>query len=225
VAGQQAGAGDCGAVAALTVRPGREHSPSILRLLFWLLPMLAGCATQRPAIPDRTESFAARQERLLGLGQWEARGRVAIKSADTGGQGSLQWLQTGPVARIRVSGPFGAGAYEINWMPGQVTVTSRGAEAVLEYVGPDAAERFLAEQLGWSFPVTSIRYWLLGLADPAASAVEQSDAWGRLLELQQSGWTVRYEDHVQNAATWLPRKLVIEREQLRLRVVIDTWLL
>jgi outer membrane lipoprotein LolB len=176
-------------------------------------------------MPDQAESAAARQERLLGLGQWEARGRVAIKSADTGGQGSLQWLQTGSAARIRLSGPFGAGAYEINWMPGQLTVSSRGAEAALEYVGPDAAERFLAEQLGWSFPVTSIRYWLLGLADPAASAAEQSDARGRLVELRQSGWVVRYEDHVQDAATWLPHKLVIEREDLRVRFVIDKWLL
>ncbi|MDQ1302694.1 MAG: outer rane lipoprotein LolB [Pseudomonadota bacterium] len=176
-------------------------------------------------MPDRTESAAALQERLLGLRQWEARGRVAMKSADSGGQGSLQWLQTGSAARIRLSGPFGAGAYEINWMPGQLSVMSRGAEAALEYVGPDAAERFLAEQLGWSFPVTSIRYWLLGLADPAASAAEQSDAWGRLVELRQSGWVVRYEDYAQNDATWLPHKLVIEREDLRLRVVIDKWLL
>jgi outer membrane lipoprotein LolB len=209
----------------LTVRAGRGHGLSTLRLLLWLLPLLAGCATQRPAMPDRTESAAALQERLLGLRQWEARGRVAMKSADSGGQGSLQWLQTGSAARIRLSGPFGAGAYEINWMPGQLSVMSRGAEAALEYVGPDAAERFLAEQLGWSFPVTSIRYWLLGLADPAASAAEQSDAWGRLVELRQSGWVVRYEDYAQNDATWLPHKLVIEREDLRLRVVIDKWLL
>ncbi|MCL4790691.1 MAG: lipoprotein insertase outer membrane protein LolB [Gammaproteobacteria bacterium] len=211
--------------AALIVCGVRRERLATLRLLFWLLPLLAGCATQRPATPDHAESAAARQAHLLGLAHWEARGRVAIKSADTGGQGSLQWQQTGSVARIRLSGPFGAGAYEINWMPGQITVLSRGAEAALEYVGPDAAERFLAEQVGWSFPVTSIRYWLLGLADPGAPAATQSDAWGRLLELQQAGWVVRYEDYAQSAATWLPRKLVIEREQLRLRFVIDKWLL
>ncbi|MCL4780470.1 MAG: lipoprotein insertase outer membrane protein LolB [Gammaproteobacteria bacterium] len=206
---------------ACRVQPRRPG----LRLLLCLLPLLAGCATQRAALPGPGESALARQERLLGLGQWEARGRVAIRSADTGGQGSLQWLQTGPAARISLSGPFGAGACEINWMPGQVTVTSRGTETALEYVGPDAVERFLAEQVGWALPVTSIRYWLLGLADPAVPAAVQSDAQGRLLELQQAGWLVRYEDHVQLAATWLPRKLVIERGPLRVRLVIDTWLL
>jgi outer membrane lipoprotein LolB len=224
MARQQAGAADCGAVAALTMPTGNPGRLATIRLLFWLLPLLAGCAT-RPTIPEYTESAAARQERLLGLAQWEARGRVAIKSADTGGQGSLQWLQTGPVARIRLSGPFGAGAYEINWMPAQITVYSRGTEAALEYVGPDAAEQFLAEQLGWSFPVNSVRYWLLGLADPAAPAAEQADARGRLYELQQSGWIVRYEDYAEGTATWLPRKLVIERDEVRLRFVIDKWLL
>lgn len=204
---------------------GKPGSLAGLYLLFWLLLLLAGCATQPTAIPVYTESAAGRQERLLGLVQWEARGRAAIKSADTGGQGSLQWVQTGPVARIRLSGPFGAGAYEINWLPGQITVYSRGAEAALEYVGPDAAEHFLAEQVGWSFPVSSVRYWLLGLADPAAPAETQMDARGRLHELRQSGWVVRYEDYAEGAATWLPRKMVIEREKVRLRLVIDTWLL
>ncbi len=209
----------------MTVCVGLRDRLAIIRLLFCLLPMLAGCVTQRVEIPEGAESALARQARLLGLTQWEARGRVAIKSADTGGQGNLQWLQTGAAARIRLSGPFGAGAYEINWLPGQITVLSRGAEAALEYVGPDAAERFLAEQVGWSFPVASLRYWLLGLADPAVPATEQTDDRGRLQELQQSGWVVRYEDYVQSAATWLPRKLVIESEQLRVRFVIDTWLL
>lgn len=209
----------------MTVSTAQRGSLANIRLLFWLLPLLAGCATRSVVLPEQMESAAARQERLLSLTHWEARGRVAIKSADTGGQGSLQWLQSGSAALIRLSGPFGAGAYQINWMPGQISVSSRGSEAALEYVGPDAAERFLAEQVGWSFPVTSVRYWLLGLADPAAPAAAQTDARGRLEELQQSGWIVRYEDYAQGAATWLPRKLVIEGKQLRVRFVIDTWLL
>jgi len=188
------------------------------------LPLLAGCATQRVEAPVSAESPAVRQERLLGLVQWEARGRVAFRSADKGGQGSLQWLQDGAATRIQLSGPFGAGAYQIDSLPGQITVQSRGSEAALEYLGPDAAERFLAEQVGWSFPVRSVRYWLLGLADPATPAVQQSDAAGRLRELLQSGWVVRYEDYAQGAATWLPHKLVVEREDVRLRFVIDRWL-
>ena len=48
---------------------------------------------------------------------------------------------------------------------------------------------------------------------------------GGFVELRQSGWVVRYEDYAQSAATWLPRKLVIEGSQVRVRFVIDTWLL
>lgn len=203
---------------------GQRGCLTTLRLLSLFLPLLAGCATQRVEAPVSAESPAVRQERLLGLVQWEARGRVAFRSADKGGQGSLQWLQDGAATRIHLSGPFGAGAYQIDSLPGQITVHSRGSEAALEYLGPDAAERFLAEQVGWSFPVRSVRYWLLGLADPATLAVRQSDAAGRLRELRQSGWVVRYEDYAQGAATWLPHKLVVEREDVRLRFVIDRWL-
>lgn len=203
---------------------GHRGCLTTLRLLSLFLPLLAGCATQRVEAPASAEPAAVRQQRLLGLAQWEARGRVAFRSADKGGQGNLQWLQNGAAVRIHLSGPFGAGAYEINSLPGRITVHSRGAEAVLEYLGPDAAEQFLAEQVGWSFPVHSVRYWLLGLADPATPAAEEADGAGRLRELRQSGWVIRYEDYAQGAATWLPHKLVIEREEVRLRFVIDTWL-
>ena len=184
--------------------------------------LLAGCAT-RPVVPVTPESWAARAATLATMDDWEAHGRIAIRAANGGGQGSLHWEQRGELARIRLSGPFGAGAYLIEWDRERLTVTSRDGEVALDYAGPSAAEQFLYEQLGWWFPAIAARYWLRGLADPAASAVESFDAAGRLAGLDQHGWQVRYEDWQGDALLPMPRRLVIENEQARVRVVLDRW--
>lgn len=196
---------------------------SVVRRLWlagWAL-WLAGCVTPRPPEPLPAAEI---QTRLRALDSWEARGRVAVRAApDRGGQASLAWRQTGDAARIQIRGPFGTGAYQIDWDPRQLVVTTRDGEVALEDYGPEAAERFLARELGWSLPVRSARYWLLGLADPAANAAPVQDDLGRLALLTQSGWQIRYEDYTLKDRLWLPRKLVMESGESRVRLVLDTW--
>ena len=129
-----------------------------------LLTVSYGCATIQPAVsPTREDQVAG----LLALEQWELRGRIAVKNSTDGGQAKIHWRQSGDTSQIRFTGPFGAGAYELLWKPGLVTVTDGRGEQAMEYRGADAAEDFLREQLGWSFPAGSTRYWVMGLADPA----------------------------------------------------------
>jgi len=123
-----------------------------------------------------------------------------------------------------VSGPFSAGAYEIRWAPGRLTVLSKRGEVAADYAGPGAAERFLDEQLGWSLPVANTRHWLLGLAGPDSPAVETMDAEGLLAGLTQDGWQVRYDEYrPAQGGIAMPRKLVLESAAGRIRLVIDAW--
>lgn len=204
------------------------------QLTLLCIGFLAGCAL-RPTAPVTPAARPGQRIQLLALPAWEARGRIAIKvtvpageadagnSRPAGGQGSIRWVQSGDSARVRLSGPFGAGAYELQWDPGHVTVTTGNGTKRADYTGPDAAEQFVREQLGFSFPVASTRYWLLGLADPAMAGSETFDAAGRLAALNQQGWQIRYDDYVLRAGLWLPRKLVLENERGRLRLVLDDW--
>ena len=95
-----------------------------LMAVMTLLATLAGCAA-RPTVTAPGVDWPARSERLAAIRDWEARGRIAIKAATGGGQGDLQWEQRGGETRIRVSVPFGAGAYEIRWDPSSLSVVSR----------------------------------------------------------------------------------------------------
>ena len=89
--------------------------------------------------------------------------------------------------------------------------------------GPDAAERFMAEQLGWSFPVRSARYWMRGRLDPADPGQRLLDSDGFLTGLQQHGWNVALNRFSEVDGQLLPDRLVLENPQLTLKTVISEW--
>jgi outer membrane lipoprotein LolB len=185
--------------------------------------LLGGCAApsrmgERPVMDP-----AGRRAAIESVGNWEARGRIALKTPGTSGQGNFAWVQTGDTTVLRVAGPFGAGAYEIHWEPARLTVLSGRGEVAADYTGPDAARRFLEEQLGWSLPVANARYWLLGLAGPGAAAVETFDDSGLLAALVQDGWDVSYGEYRPQGALDLPRKIALSGAAGRIRLVSDHW--
>lgn len=188
------------------------------------LLVLGGCALA-PSLPEQPLDWAARDARLVALGDWQLRGRVAVKSERGGGQGDLAWRQTGPAARIRISGPFGAGAWELEWDAQSLRVSGRNGDFLREWQDVGVAEAFLGEQLGWPFPASSSRWWMLGLADPATAAQREFSPHGELLRLEQDGWTVSYERYGEVAGLRMPLRLTLEGAQARLRVVVDRWCL
>jgi outer membrane lipoprotein LolB len=203
--------------------PGRARRACLGALVSAAVLLGLGACSLRAPEPVSGADWAARRDRLLALSAWHLRARIAVKADTGGGQGDLQWQQQGEQTRIRVNGPFGAGAYEIRWDPGFLSVTSRNGEISRSWSGQDAAEQFLAEQLGWSFPAISTRYWLLGLPDPGSPARETFSPEGRLAALDQSGWTVTYERYVEVSRLSMPAKIVLQNPRARLRLVIDRW--
>jgi len=184
--------------------------------------VLAGCAS-RPTVPGTGIDWPQRTEDLLQLPGWEASGRIAVKSGEQGGQGNISWLQEGGDARIGLRGPFGAGAYQIDWSDGDLVVTGKAGEVTMAYTGPDAIEHFLTDQLGWSFPARSSRYWILGVADPNFPSQAEFDAGGWLVSLEQNGWAVSYDRFVEVQDRWMPRKIVMESERARVKLIVDQW--
>lgn len=184
--------------------------------------LIGGCAAPS-RVGEPVADPAARRAAIESVATWEARGRIALKTPGSSGQGNFAWLQTGDRTVLRVAGPFGAGAYEIRWEPARVTVLSGRGEIAADYTGPDAARRFLEEQLGWSLPVANARYWLLGLAGPDTAAVETLDGSGLLAALAQDGWDVSYDEYRPQGPVALPRKLVLSSAAGRIRLVIDQW--
>ena len=192
-------------------------------LVLLLVVALSACSSLREASAPVDDSMAQRIAQLSLLDDWSMQGRIAVKQPEGSGQGKILWEQAGETADIGLAGPLGAGAINIHWVPDELTMVGADLDVQHRYTGGDAAEQFLAEQLGWQFPAASIRYWLLGIPNPGYQFEQEFGEAGELLSISQLGWRVQYQRFARVDAHLLPSKLRIQNTEVRLRLIVDSW--
>lgn len=195
---------------------------SVLAILLLSAIFLSGCETLAPRVegPADMQAWKARQERLAGLDEWQLQGRVAIAMADDGWNANVDWIQSGETMDVNFSGPLGIGSARVAGTPARLEVHTTDGE---HFMTTDP-ETDLYWRLGWTAPLDRMRYWVLGLPGPHGNPVLEIDAAGRLVALQQGGWTVEYVDYlVTDSDRVLPRKIEMRREGVRIRLVVGEW--
>ncbi len=185
------------------------------------LAALAGCATTPESVnlPD-IGTWDARNEVLGNLEDWEFKGRIAVKAGDEGFNGKFNWSQWGDAFSATVGGPLGMGTVRIEGDGQAIVLTEKdGVETVLQ-----DAEVELRWRYGWTIPVTSLRYWALGIPDPRLPATTEFDDEGQLVRIEQSDWIVQISRYREGGGQQMPRILSATNPDTRVRMVIDRWL-
>ena len=87
-----------------------------------------------------------------------------------------------------------------------------------------STESLTRQALGWALPLAQLQHWVRGEAVPdvVADTVER-DAGGRLIRLEQAGWSLNFAYSEAPAPAALPRRLDLEQGSQRIRMVIDDW--
>jgi outer membrane lipoprotein LolB len=193
------------------------------RVSGWLLGLMilqAACVST----PRRSTALldpAAQHAVIAGLDKYRLDGRVAVAAGTEGFNASMAWRQAGPDSSVSLSGPLGSGSLQLQFGEGRLSIESRGQK-----LEDAAAEDSMKEQLGFAPPLDALRYWLLGLAAPG-EAQESRGPGGQLQSLTQRGWLVEYQEYQpqqsREGKVSLPVRLRATREDLRLRVVVDSW--
>jgi len=194
-------------------------------VLLGALLLAAGCVTAPPRPAGPPLDAAARRSLLLSVPSFQLEGRLAAAVGQDGFNANLAWSQRGGRSELDLRAPLGFGTAHVVREGGSIRLeTSRGER----FNGPEADED-LAGRLGFQPPLDSLRYWVLGVADPAKSANEAMGEGGLPASLEQDGWHVEFTEYRElareGAALWLPRRLTLVREAIRLRLVIDRWTL
>ena len=175
-----------------------------------LLAVMAGCASTRPAqvLPASNESIVA----------FSLNGRVAIKLDERGSTASLRWRHSATRDSLRLFSPIGSVVGDIESDENGATLTT-GDKKVYR---SDDAQSLTREVLGWDLPLSGLRYWVTGRADPGSPVqAEDRDGNGRLKNLTQNDWRIAYLEYFGDSA--LPARLSLAYDRLKLRLIVERW--
>ena len=198
----------------------RRFSPSGFTTLILSLALLTGCATSTPVDDGSRQSgqWESQQNTLEALETWQLAGKAGLRSPEENTSANLDWNQYPHYFRLLVSGPFGGGRTVLEGREGRFSLTS--SEGRFEAESPEA---LMEEQLGWSLPVNAMPFWVRGLPDEEQSYQLETDELGFPSHLTQDGWTIDYRDWERVDDLWLPRRLVMEYDEVRITLVINQW--
>ena len=176
--------------------------------------VLTACVTTRAPGPPAA-GWEQRVIELQSLSSWQLDGRAAVAVGTQGWQATLNWQQRGESAEVHLSGPFGVGALVLRRTPEGLSLNGAPPS--------DAVVAQLQERLGFELPLDHLRFWLLGVPDPAAAFELKRNDQDRASQLTQAGWSIDFDRYMAADADLLPAHLVLTREGVRVRIAVDRW--
>ena len=191
----------------------------IIPALLLLVLALSGCV-QAPVENRIKPAWETRRDELLRQETWGLKGRIAVRTNDESGSGTLYWTQRKDDYDIRVIASFSGGVYELSGADGVVSLRAPD-QRVLQ---AEDAETLLRQTEGWYFPVSELIYWIRGLPAPALQVDGLLlDEENRVSTLNQGGWSIRYKSYVRIDGSSMPGRLDLENDQVRVRLSIREW--
>jgi outer membrane lipoprotein LolB len=187
---------------------------------FLTLAVLAGCRTLPPSVPGTSAPWPERRPQLQALSRFQLKGRVALSASGNGFNANLRWSQEQARSQIALEGPLGVGGMQIIANGSDLDVVMPHGERISN----QAARAELTARLGFDVPIERLRYWVLGVPDPAQPAEEALDPSGqRLKSLVQDGWHIDYDEYTSASGQPLPARLTLQREAVRVRLLVEDW--
>ena len=185
-----------------------------------LLAISLSACVQAPVENRLIPSWDARMDELMRMETWDLKGRIAVRTNDESGSGSLHWTQRRNEYDLRVIAPFSGGVYELSGTAGNVSLLT--PDKTLLQAGD--AESLLQQAAGWRFPVSEMVFWIRGLPAPSLQVDRLLfDAENRVSELSQGGWSIRYKRYTGVGGVSMPARLDLENGEVRVRLSVREW--
>jgi len=201
---------------------------SNLPYCLWLIVALylSGCATTTTQTTQTNNASAPsdlHKQHIAHIGQIEQfslKGRLGIITQPKNHSARLAWQHKAEQDNIDIYSPIGGKVANIKKTAHQVTLVDNGNKTT---TAPDA-ESLTEKTLGFKLPLSGLSYWVLGKAsnDSLVNAITW-DLNGRIDTLQQNGWDIKYKDYNEHAGYFLPRKITLKNDKMKLKLIIEKW--
>lgn len=196
-----------------------------VRILTALLVIfIAGCQILPLKKSDTGSVAEARdwQEQLKHLSQledWRIRGKIGYQSKEEAGSAYIDWVQSRDSFHITLSGPLGQGTTIISGNAQGAKIESSRSGVHLA----DSPEQLLFEHTGLSLPVSDMLYWIKGMPSPSQQENLMLTPQNTLASLHQNQWQISYEGYEANLANWLPTRIKIRSQDVKVTLVVKSW--
>lgn len=209
---------------------GRHSSMAMARsmggysLLLSVL-ILTGCASQDVQQTGSEEAggmaWEVHRKEVELLSQFKANGKMALRDSGRSESGSLFWIQQGELLYLSLSGPMGVNNITVQSDGKSLEVNQGGKDHRYDLENPEVIE----QGTGWKLPLTALPHWLKGVPAPGEGSDQTVVRSGLLRELEQFGWSVRYETYGNFGPLKMPTKITIAQEDMQIRVILRDWAL
>jgi outer membrane lipoprotein LolB len=177
--------------------------------------LLAACASTPPA-PVEIPPRPARES----VQKFALNGRVAILQGTKSNTVRMAWEHAGETDAIGFATPLGSILAELQrTRTGAVWLTADG-----ERYEARTADRLITRLTDAPVPIDSLILWVTGRVSSRAENIERDPA-GRIQSARDDGWEVRITAYESEQANALPRNLEVEYPGLRLKIIVEEWLL
>ncbi len=205
------------------MRPRARFSPLYLPG-FMLSLLLAACSGRQLVAPDHDAAAAAFRQHsafLQTLNAGNLAGKLSIDDGEDGGSGRLKWQIRNSDSQMEFRGALGKGAWQLSSGPGYAQLQRADGSMVSSASADDLVE----SELGWHIPVKSLKWWVLGLPAPGATEMLELDSNGRVLVMQQNGWSIRFERYRIFGDVELPALMIAVSGDYRVKMAVSSWTL
>lgn len=166
-------------------------------------------------------SWPQREKQLQAMSGWQLQGVIGVQQTDKNESASFNWQQLDAQHyTLRLFGPFGAGAVDIQGGPSEVSLVSSSQP---KPVYSSDAQTLIAQQTGWNMPVRHLYYWVRGLPATGVANRTRFDSNHRLSTLQQDGWEIEYLSYSNVNGIDLPNKIKLTNADFKVKMVIKRW--
>ncbi len=183
-----------------------------------ILAMTSSCSWFNHITKYQPSTNQENQQKLLAISEWRIEGALGINYHHKREMARFKWWQNQDSFLINVSGPLNLGAIKITGNNTQVTLTKSGRATKTTTI-----EQLMQLELGWSMPVSNIRYWILGLPKPGTKVEDKIvNLNNQLTEFTQDNWRVKFNDFNldHNNRLTIPNKIEIAAPGINLKIKV-----
>jgi len=182
----------------------------------FILCHLNACAWVGVTPSNRSETD---RQILYRLGVWQFQGRLVVKTHKDSWHANIDWSHTFGLDTLQFSGPFGQGATRILVYPDSIRIIdSKGNIDISEN-----SQRTIYRRFGFQVPLSSLKFWVLGVTEPDVKNCIENDADGFLRKIWYQDWEVFIKKYMVSDKYTVPKLIQIKNKDTVLKLVIDHW--